>query len=45
MGRLEAFALGNGIWKSFLDGIGNAFAYGVILILVAFLENYWALEI
>ena len=31
MGRLEAFALGNGIWKSFLDGIGNAFAYGVIL--------------
>ena len=36
MGRLEAFALGNGIWKSFLDGIGNAFAYGVILILVAF---------
>jgi len=36
MGRLEAFALGNGIWKSFLDGIGNAFAYGVILIVVAF---------
>ena len=39
MGRLEAFALGNGIWKSFLDGIGNAFAYGVILILVAFFRE------
>ena len=36
MGRLEAFALGNDVWKSFLDGIGNAFGYGVILILVAF---------
>ena len=24
MGRLEAFALGNGVWRSFLDGIGNA---------------------
>ena len=39
MGRLEAFALGNGVWKSFLDGIGNAFAYGVILILVAFFRE------
>ena len=28
MGRLEAFALGNGVWKSFLDGVGNAFGYG-----------------
>ena len=36
MGRLEAFALGNGVWKSFLDGIGNAAGYGFILILVAF---------
>ena len=27
MGRLEAFALGNGVWKSFLDGIGNAAGY------------------
>ena len=41
MGRLEAFALGNGVWKSFLDGIGNAAGYGIILIIVAFLENYW----
>lgn len=35
MGRLEAFALGNKPWPSFLDGIGNAAAYGVILIIVA----------
>ena len=35
MGRLEAFALGNGVWRSFLDGVGNAAAYGFILILVA----------
>ena len=26
MGRLEAFALGNGVWKSFLDGIGLYFS-------------------
>ena len=36
MGRLEAFALGNGVWRSFLDGVGNAFGYAWILILVAF---------
>lgn len=35
MGRLEAFALGNGVYKSFLDGVGNAAGYGVILIIVA----------
>ena len=34
MGRFEAFALGNGPWKSFLDGIGNALGYGVILVIV-----------
>jgi|TARA_B100000900_G_C20388267_1_gene637501 Na+-transporting NADH:ubiquinone oxidoreductase subunit D len=39
MGRLEAFALGNGIWRSFLDGVGNAAAYGFILILVAFFRE------
>ena len=35
MGRLEAFALGNGPWKSFLDGIGNGLGYGIILMIVA----------
>ena len=39
MGRLEAFALGNGVWKSFLDGIGNAAGYGLILIVVAFFRE------
>lgn len=39
MGRLEAFALGNGVYKSFLDGIGNAAGYGVILIIVAFFRE------
>jgi Na+-transporting NADH:ubiquinone oxidoreductase subunit D len=39
MGRLEAFALGNGIWRSFLDGIGNAFGYAVILVIVAFFRE------
>ena len=39
MGRLEAFALGHGVWKSFLDGIGNAAGYGLILIIVAFFRE------
>jgi Na+-transporting NADH:ubiquinone oxidoreductase subunit D len=39
MGRLEAFALGNGPWKSFLDGIGNAAGYGLLLIIVAFFRE------
>ena len=39
MGRLEAFSLGNGVWKSFLDGIGNAAGYGFILIAVAFFRE------
>ena len=39
MGRFEAFALGNGVWKSFLDGIGNALGYGVILIIVGFFRE------
>ena len=39
MGRLEAFALGHGVWKSFLDGIGNAAGYGFILVIVAFFRE------
>ncbi|MEN8186581.1 MAG: NADH:ubiquinone reductase (Na(+)-transporting) subunit D [Bacteroidota bacterium] len=39
MGRLEAFALANGPWKSILDGIGNAAGYGLILIAVAFFRE------
>jgi len=39
MGRLEAFALGNKPWPSFLDGLGNAAGYGWILIAVAFVRE------
>ena len=39
MGRLEAFALGNKPWPSFLDGVGNAVGYGIILIIVAFVRE------
>ena len=39
MGRLEAFAMGNKPWPAFLDGIGNAAGYGVILIIVAFFRE------
>lgn len=39
MGRLEAFALGNRPWQSFLDGVGNAAGYGVILVIVGFFRE------
>lgn len=39
MGRLEAFALGNGVYRSFLDGVGNAAGYGLILVIVAFFRE------
>lgn len=39
MGRLEAFAMGNRPWPSFLDGIGNGLGYGLILIIVAFFRE------
>jgi Na+-transporting NADH:ubiquinone oxidoreductase subunit D len=39
MGRFEAFALANTPWRSFLDGIGNAAGYGIILIIVAFFRE------
>ena len=39
MGRLEAFALGNKPWASFLDGIGNGVGYGIILIIVGFFRE------
>ena len=41
MGRLEAFAMGNKPWPSFLDGIGNAAGYGLILIIVAFVREFF----
>ena len=39
MGRLEAFAMTNKPWPAFLDGIGNAAGYGIILVIVAFFRE------
>jgi Na+-transporting NADH:ubiquinone oxidoreductase subunit D len=39
MGRLEAFALANKPWPSFLDGVGNGLGYGIILIIVGFFRE------
>jgi Na+-transporting NADH:ubiquinone oxidoreductase subunit D len=39
MGRLEAFAMGNRPWPALLDGVGNGFGYGAILIYVAFFRE------
>ncbi|MDO4335856.1 MAG: NADH:ubiquinone reductase (Na(+)-transporting) subunit D [Bacteroidales bacterium] len=39
MGRLEAFALNNTPFNSFLDGIGNGLGYGIILVIVAFFRE------
>jgi len=39
MGRLEAFAMGNKPWPSFLDGLGNGAGYGLILVIVAFFRE------
>ncbi len=39
MGRLEAFAMGNKPWPSFIDGIGNGIGYALILIVVAFIRE------
>ena len=39
MGRLEAFALNNKPWPSFLDGIGNGLGYTIILVIVAFFRE------
>jgi Na+-transporting NADH:ubiquinone oxidoreductase subunit D len=39
MGRLEAFAMANKPWPSFIDGLGNGAGYGIILIIVAFFRE------
>lgn len=39
MGRLEAFAMANRPWPSFLDGIGNGIGYAIILVIVAFFRE------
>ncbi len=39
MGRLEAYAMSNKPWPSFLDGVGNGAGYALILIVVAFIRE------
>ncbi len=39
MGRLEAFAMANKPWPSFLDGMGNGLGYGMILMILAFVRE------
>ena len=39
MGRLEAFAMHNKPWPSFLDGIGNGLGYGMVLVIVGFFRE------
>lgn len=39
MGRFEAFSMSNPPWKSFLDAVGNAAGYGIILVAVSFFRE------
>ena len=39
MGRLEAFAMQNGPWESFLDGLGNGLGYAFVLVIVGFIRE------
>lgn len=39
MGRLEAFAMSNKPWPSFLDGVGNGIGYSIILVIVGFFRE------
>ncbi len=41
MGRLEAFAMANRPWRSFLDGVGNGLGYGAILIIIAVIREFF----
>lgn len=39
MGRLEAFAMQNGPWESFLDGVGNGLGYAIVLVIAGFVRE------
>ena len=39
MGRAEAFAMKNGVWQSFLDGVGNGLGYSILLLAVGVLRE------
>ena len=45
MGRLEAFAMQNGPWESFLDGVGNGLGYAIILVVVGFVRELLGFQI
>ena len=40
MGRLEAFAMMNKPWPSFLDGVGNGLGYDLILVIVGAVREF-----
>lgn len=40
MGRLEAFAMMNKPWASFLDGVGNGLGYALILVIVGAVREF-----
>ncbi|MBV3400314.1 NADH:ubiquinone reductase (Na(+)-transporting) subunit D [Prevotella copri] len=40
MGRLEAFAMMNKPWPSFLDGVGNGLGYALILVIVGAVREF-----
>ena len=41
MGRIEAFALGNKPSPSLIDGLANGFGYGIILVVIAFVREFF----
>ena len=41
MGRLEAFAMNNKPWPSFLDGVGNGLGYALILVVVGAFREFF----
>jgi len=41
MGRFEAFAMANKPWQSALDGVGNALGYGLVLVIVSIIREFF----
>ena len=41
LGRADGFAMNNNVKKSFIDGLGNSFGYGLILILVSIFREFF----
>ena len=45
MGRLEAFAMMNKPWPSFLDGLGNGLGYAMILVIVGAVRELFGFQL